>query len=286
MNDMRDALRRLNSLDELTGAYPVILSDVWGVLHNGVAAWDDAVLALQGARGAGSTVILISNAPRPSAAVEKQLASLGVPTNAYDAVVTSGDATKAVFETQFRSKRVTHIGPEKDRPLLDALPVSFTDDESADVCLCSGLIDDLTENPEDYRARLLALAERKVPMVCANPDKVVELGDKLLHCAGALADLYTELGGPTIIVGKPYAPIYDLAFSLAGQPEKRDVLVIGDSVRTDLKGAMDLGVSCLFITGGIHATELGPSLAPNPSRVGALLEGYEDVLAGWMPRLA
>jgi HAD superfamily hydrolase (TIGR01459 family) len=276
----------LKGLSELVPDYQVILSDIWGVLHNGVAAWPDAGDALTRARAAGLTVVLVSNAPRPGAVVREQLARLGVPSSAYDDVVTSGDVTRNLLATTYRNARVTHIGPEKDRPLVDGLPVDFTDDAQAEVCLCSGLMDDLTEGPEDYRERLEALAARQVPLICANPDKVVELGDRLIYCAGALADLYEEMGGQTIILGKPHGPIYQAALAKAGDPDRASVLGLGDSLRTDLRGAAEQGFDCLFLTGGIHAADFGPATAPNGRRVAQFLEEAPFPARGWMARLS
>ena len=265
--------------------YDVILSDVWGVLHNGVAAWPSAVEALTAFRAAGKEVILVSNAPRPNPPVRQQLAVLGVPSGAYDDVVTSGDVTRALFDETYRNARLTHIGPDKDKPLVDGLSVAFTSDAEAEVCLCSGLLDDAVETPDDYRGRLTVLAERGVPMVCANPDKVVELGDRLIYCAGALADLYEELGGTTIIVGKPHNPIYAAALKAAGDPDPSRVLALGDSIRTDVKGAAVQGIDCLFLTGGIHAGEFGPSAHPDWKRVAQFLDAAPYPVIGWMARL-
>ena len=276
----------LKGLSELAPDYTVILSDIWGVLHNGVAAWPDAVDALNRARAAGLKVILISNAPRPSDAVRVQLAGLGVPADSYDDIVTSGDVTRNLLATTYRDAKVTHIGPPKDEPLIAGLPAQFTDDDEAEVCLCSGLMDDLSEEPEDYRERLEVLVARQVPLICANPDKVVELGDRLIYCAGALADLYEEMGGQTIVLGKPHAPIYEAALAMGGNPDLAKVLGLGDSVRTDLRGAADQGFDCVFFTGGIHAAEFGPGAAPNGRRVAQFLEEAPYPARGWMARLS
>ncbi|MEM6381227.1 MAG: TIGR01459 family HAD-type hydrolase [Pseudomonadota bacterium] len=277
---------RLTGLGEVMDRYTVILSDIWGVLHNGLQAWQEAVDALQQARADGKTVILISNAPRPSDPVIAQLQGLGVPRSAFDAIITSGDVTRSLLEGRFKGASVSHIGPDKDKPLVDGLPVTFTADQRAEVCLCSGLNDDQTETPEDYRPRLQALVDRGVPMICANPDKVVELGNRLMYCAGALADLYEEMGGETIVLGKPHAPIYEAALSLAGGPPVAECLALGDSVRTDLRGAADQGIDCVFVTGGIHASEFGPSLMPNAARVEAFLAEAPYPAIGWMHRLS
>ncbi|MFK7791562.1 MAG: TIGR01459 family HAD-type hydrolase [Devosiaceae bacterium] len=276
----------LTGLSKLATNYDVILSDIWGVLHNGVTAWPSAVEALEQSRQAGIKVVLISNAPRPNPSVREQLAGLGVPGDVYDDIITSGDVTRQLLTTTYRDAKLSHIGPPKDRPLVEDLPVAFTADEEADVCLCSGLTDDLTEEPESYRTRLEGLLARRVPMVIANPDKVVELGDRLIYCAGALGDLYEEMGGETIVLGKPHAPIYQAALAMAGNPPLDRVLGLGDSVRTDLRGAEETGFDCVFFTGGIHAGEFGPATAPNGKKVQAFLNEAPYAAKAWMARLS
>lgn len=283
---MTSATSKLSGLSAIAQGYDVVLSDIWGVLHNGVAAFPSAVEALQEARKAGLKVVLISNAPRPAAPVREQLQKLGVPADAYDDIITSGDVTRAMLINQYEGRKVTHIGPEKDKPLVAGLPINFTSDEEADVCLCSGLLDDKTEGPDDYKDRLSALAQRNVPMICANPDKVVEVGRTLIYCAGALADLYEEMGGQVIILGKPYAPIYEAARKMAGDPPLDRILGLGDSMRTDLRGASEQGFDCLFLTGGIHAAQFGPSTSPNARRVEGFLAKAPYPAKGWMARLA
>ncbi len=276
----------LKGLSQIASDYQVLLCDIWGVLHNGIAAWPNAVDALTQARTTGLKVILVSNAPRPNGTVREQLARLGMPASAYDDVVTSGDVTRNLFMTTYRDAKVSHIGPEKDKPLVAGLPVTFTSDDEAEVCLCSGLIDDQTEEPEDYHGQLEALASRNIPLICANPDKVVEMGGRLIYCAGALADLYQELGGETIILGKPHAPIYQAALDVAGNPDLSKVLGLGDAMRTDMRGAADQGFDCVFFTGGIHAGEFGPSTAPNGKKVAAFLEQAPYPAKAWMARLS
>lgn len=283
---MPSVTSKLTGLSAITKDYDVILSDIWGVLHNGVAAFPTAVEALQRSRDAGLKVVLISNAPRPAAPVRDQLQRLGVPTDAYDDVITSGDVTRSMLVESYGGAKVSHIGPEKDKPLVAGLPINFTTDEEADVCLCSGLLDDKTEGPDDYRDRLQALATRNIPMICANPDKVVELGNTLIYCAGALADLYEEMGGEVVILGKPHAPIYEAARKMVGDPPLNRTLGLGDSMRTDMRGASDQGFDCLFLTGGIHAAQFGPSTMPNPKRVERFLAEAPYPARGWMARLA
>jgi len=259
----------------LARGYDVLLCDVWGVVHNGVAAFTAACEALTRFRAGGGTVILITNAPRPGAGVQKILDHFGVAHDAYDAITTSGDVTRGIVESRL-SERVFHLGPRRDLPIFAGLDVTFAPPDTADYVVCSGLFDDATETPENYRELLAAMRARSLFMVCANPDIVVERGDTLLYCAGALADAYVELGGEALYCGKPHAPIYEVALGKAAAyrggevPQRSRVLAIGDSIRTDLKGAASFGVDCLFVVSGIHAEEFGGRAAPDLSGVNAM----------------
>jgi HAD superfamily hydrolase (TIGR01459 family) len=251
--------RIISRLADISDHYDAVLCDVWGVIHNGRSAYQDACKALADFRASGKPVILISNAPRPSSNIPGQLEHLKVPFEAWDKIVTSGDATRAEIER--RGPRGYKIGPSKDEGLYDGLPVDFRPLESADYVICTGLRDDLTEPPESYRSELAALAARKLPFICANPDRVVQFGGHLIPCAGALADIYEELGGEVIMAGKPFPPIYDLtiaaAEAVAGKSLDRSrLLCIGDGVQTDVAGAFNQKLDCLFVAAGIHAEEL------------------------------
>jgi len=241
--------------------YDLILSDVWGVVHNGLKATPAACDALMRARARGASVVLITNAPRPSAQVERQLAKLHVPRESYDAIVSSGDVTHHEMRKR-PHQTVFHVGPERDISVFDGLSVKFAPLESADYVVCTGLNDDTREGPDDYRAMLETMLARKLFMLCGNPDVVVERGDDLVYCAGSIADLYRTMGGEVLYAGKPYRPIYEMAVERAQAAAGREIpkkrtLAIGDSVRTDLTGAHGFGIDFLFIMGGIHAEELG-----------------------------
>ena len=265
----------IDSFAPLARHYDVLLCDVWGVVHNGVVAFAPACAALRRFRAGGGTVILITNAPRPGASVGRILDRLGVPREAYDAITSSGDVTRGVVEGRLR-ERVFHLGPPRDLPIFAGLEVNFAPLESADYVVCSGLFDDAVETPENYRGLLAAMRGRALFMVCANPDVVVERGDTLVYCAGALADAYAALGGEVLYCGKPYAPIYQAALGSAAafrggeRPPLTRVLAIGDSVRTDLKGAAAFGVDCMFVISGIHAEEFGDREAPDLSSLDAI----------------
>jgi HAD superfamily hydrolase (TIGR01459 family) len=251
----------------LASGYDVVLCDVWGVVHNSLVAYAEACTALTRFRRQGGTVVLITNAPRPSEVVRALLDDLQVAREAYDAIVSSGDVTRAIIATR-QGQRAFHIGPARDVPMFDGLDAPLVPIESADYVVCSGLFDDTSETPQDYGALIAAMRARGLPMVCANPDIVVERGDKLVYCAGAIADLYAEAGGSVLFAGKPYRPIYEQALAVAqalrGRPTAPErVLAIGDSVRTDLGGAAAFGIDCLFVTRGIHAEELGGREQPD-----------------------
>jgi HAD superfamily hydrolase (TIGR01459 family) len=253
---------------EIAPAYDVLLCDVWGVVHNGVTAFPPACDTLMRARAAGAVVVFITNSPRPSDQVARQLERLQVPRETYDAMVSSGDVTRGVIAER-RGQTLCHIGPDRDNSIFTGLDVQFAPLQSADYVVCSGLDDDDVDTPEDYRVRLETMLRRKLFMVCGNPDVVVERGDKLVYCAGAIADLYAAMGGEVLYAGKPYRPIYDMALAKAEttagkkKPALKRVLAIGDSIRTDLKGARTLGVDFLFVTSGIHAEELGSRERPD-----------------------
>jgi HAD superfamily hydrolase (TIGR01459 family) len=229
------------------------------VVHNGLESFPEACEALHTFRQQGGTVILITNAPRPADSVQRQLRKLGVADETYDAIVSSGDLTRH-FVADHPGKKIFWVGPGRDSSIHRGLDAPLTPLEAADYIICTGLFDDETESAEDYRSMLLQARERRLTLICANPDIVVERGDRLIYCAGAIAELYRELGGEVIFYGKPHRPIYERAMALAaeqrGKPaEPGRVLAIGDSVRTDLAGAHGFGIDCLFVTRGIHSEE-------------------------------
>ena len=252
-------LRFVERLRDVVDGVEVILSDIWGVVHNGLEAFPEACAALQTYRQRGGTVILITNAPRPADSVQRQLHKLGVADDAYDAIVSSGDLTRQ-FVADHPGKKMFWIGMERHNSVHRGLDPVIAPLEEADYIVCTGLFDDETESAEDYRAMMMQARERQLTLVCANPDIVVERGDRLIYCAGAIAELYRELGGEVIFYGKPHRPIYERAMALAAErhghaiPLNR-VLAIGDSVRTDLAGAHGFGIDCLFVTRGIHAED-------------------------------
>ena len=268
--DEAQTVRQISGLSEISDRYDAILCDIWGVLHNGVASFPAASEALVSFRRRGGAVVLISNAPRPSPPIARQVLKFGVPPEAFDAVVTSGDVTIGLMQRQ-GGDRVLHIGPERDLSLVDAAAEAgarprLVPLEEAQYALCTGLRNDEAERLDDYEPELRAMAGRGMTMICANPDIVIHRGETLIYCAGALARRYEELGGSVVYAGKPYAPIYDQALMLAerarGAPlEKRRALAIGDGMKTDIAGAARAGLDALFVTGGIHRSLHGEAPA-------------------------
>ncbi|MFI4975577.1 MAG: TIGR01459 family HAD-type hydrolase [Caulobacterales bacterium] len=246
-------------LSQLADRYDVLLCDVWGVIHNGREAFPAPCAALARWRREKGPVVLISNSPRPRAEVTHQLHDLGVPREAWSVLVTSGDATRALLAARAPGP-AWPIGPERDAPLYEGLGLAFTGPADAVFISCTGPVDDETETPEDYRRPFILAVERGLEMICANPDKVVQRGERLIYCGGALAELYEALGGKVQMAGKPHAPIYATclaeAETLLGRPVARArVLAIGDGVPTDVAGANAQGLDVLFIATGIHGAE-------------------------------
>ena len=200
----------ISSIAALARNYDALLCDAWGVIHDGVRLFDGAAEALVAFRRERGPVVILTNAPRPCSVIPAQLDRLGLPRTAYDAVVTSGDATRAEVEKR-RGQNAFRIGPAKDEELYRDLAVRFAPLERADFIICSGLDDDSRDEPEQYRKLLVDAAERRLAMICANPDIVVRFGGRLIYCAGALAELYEKLGGSVVYAGKPHAPIYELS---------------------------------------------------------------------------
>ncbi len=202
---------QIGTLGEISDCYDAILCDIWGVLHNGLTSFAEASRCLASFRHRGGVVVLLTNAPRPSAIIAHQLLKLGVLPDAFDAIVTSGDVTIRLIEERIDDP-VLHIGPARDLGLFQAVEEAtgrrpaLVPLEDARYALCTGLRDDVKETPEDYDAELRALAAGSMTFVCANPDIIIHRGDALVFCAGALARRYEDLGGSVIYAGKPYPP--------------------------------------------------------------------------------
>ena len=277
------------SLAKIPTRYDAVFCDLWGCLHNGKAPFPAAVAALQAFRANGGRVVLLTNAPRPKPSVVSQLDAMGLPRDAWDEVVTSGDAAQHALITGAVGRRVFHIGAPKDEPFFTTFaddlaetvaaeaPIERTTLDQAEGIVCTGLADDLTETPEDYRSALLFSKTMDLPMLCANPDIIVDYGDKRLYCAGAIAQAYEEMGGRVFYFGKPHPPIYDLArrrlAALMGE-EDAQILCVGDGIATDIQGGQSEAMDTLFITGGIAADQFGADIS-NPNK---------DLLVKWLSK--
>ncbi|HEV2595354.1 MAG TPA: TIGR01459 family HAD-type hydrolase [Sphingomicrobium sp.] len=245
----------MSFLDALDPRYRVILCDVWGVVHDGVRLYSGAAQRLQDWRSDGRCVCLITNAPRTALAVERQLARIGLPRDAYDFVSTSGEAGIAALNRLARP--IGFVGTAEDRVILEGRGVRITDDEDFSELACTGVMEGRPQ-PTDYRLDLERWAQRDVVMHCLNPDRMVVRGGEIEACAGAITDLYLELGGRVTWYGKPHKAIYSHALGRAGNPPKTNVLAVGDGLQTDMLGAAQIGIDAVFVTGGVHAGEPFP----------------------------
>jgi HAD superfamily hydrolase (TIGR01459 family) len=232
------------------------LVDIWGVMHNGVSPFAPACDACERFRQRGGLVVLLSNSPRPRDSVAEQLDRIGVPRSSWDVIVSSGDVARALI-ADYAGRAIVHLGPERDLGIFAGIDVERVAPDRAEAVVCTGLFDDERETPDDYAETLAACAARSLPMICANPDIAVERGGRLVYCAGALARAYEELGGKVAYAGKPYLPIYELAFSTLemlhpGTSDRARLLAIGDGVHTDIAGAAAVNVPSVFVASGVH----------------------------------
>ncbi|MGG7567527.1 TIGR01459 family HAD-type hydrolase [Rhodovulum sp. DZ06] len=264
----------IESLDEIADRYDALLCDLWGCLHDGVKVHPAAAAALQRFRAKGGKVALFTNAPRPAASVEAQLKGLGAPEGISDIVVSSGDAAlESVHKGEWGKKIHAICAADKDAAFFDAAGLEIVPLDQADSVVCTGLRDDLNEHPDAYRDELREAQLRGLPFLNANPDIVVDKGDVRLWCAGALAQIYEEMGGEVRTFGKPHAPIYDYARRrldalVDGGIDADRILCIGDGPHTDLKGAVAEGLDCLFVTGGLGLKEVGGDPdRPDPAKL-------------------
>jgi HAD superfamily hydrolase (TIGR01459 family) len=278
----------IRSLADISSRYDAVFCDLWGCLHNGVAPFPAAVAALQAYRAQGGVVLLLTNAPRPKTSVVRQLQAMGVSADCYDEVVSSGDAAQMALITGAVGRRVHFIGADKDQTFF----TDFSDDVAAlaakeppvvqvplteaEGIVCTGLVNDAVETPDDYRATLMLGKTRGLPMLCANPDIIVDMGDKRLYCAGALALAYEGMGGTALYFGKPHPPIYDLArrrLATLVDSDDPQILCIGDGIATDIQGGLSEGIDTLYVTGGIDAARFGADAGnPDAGRVQAFLD--------------
>jgi HAD superfamily hydrolase (TIGR01459 family) len=250
----------LTGVAGIADRFDLCLCDIWGVVHNGVAAHREAVEALLAMRRAGVSVVLVTNAPRPNAEIRRQLDGFGVPGDAYDAIVTSGDVCRGLIRAR-AGQPVYMLGPDRDLPLIAGLDARRVAPDQAAYVLCTGLFDDETETAQTYAGLLADFAARGLTLICANPDLVVERGGRIVPCAGSLALAYEELGGQAIYAGKPHAPIYEAALALGEAArgstiDRARICGVGDAIRTDIAGANAFGAASVMVLAGIHAQDL------------------------------
>ncbi len=250
----------LAGFSEIARRFDLCLCDIWGVVHNGVAAHREACEALVAMREQGISVVLVTNAPRPRQAILQQLAQLGVPEAAFDAVVTSGDVCRALIEQRGREPMYM-LGPDRDLPLIAGLAAPRVAPGEASYVLCTGFFDDERETVDTYAGLLADFARRGLDLICANPDLVVDRGGRIVPCAGSLALAYEQIGGRAIYAGKPHRPIYEMALRLAEESRRATIpagriCAVGDAIRTDIAGAAGFGATAIMVLAGIHAQDL------------------------------
>jgi len=274
--------RIVSTLAEISHQYDALFVDLWGCVHNGMQALPEAVAALQAYRASGGKVVLVTNAPRPRAGVEKQLVHFGVPEDAWDTIATSGDSARSAMFRGAVGEKVYFIGEGRDQGffkpleiLQDPIEITQVPLNDADGIVCSGPFDPMAD-PAVMRPDFLLAKQKGLKLLCANPDIVVDRGETREWCAGALAALYTEMGGESLYFGKPHPPIYDLArrrLSALGKPIPDDrILAIGDGVLTDIAGAMGEDIDSLFITGGLAREETKTDSDPDVSALESYLK--------------
>jgi len=270
--------RIIDTLDEIAGDYSTLLCDLWGCYHDGIRPFPAAVAALQRYRRRGGRVLLLTNAPRPAASVRRFLDAMGAPADSYDAIMSSGEACQRAIASGTHGRQFHYVGPSRDVHMLTDTGREPAPLDRAEALVCTGLRDEETETPEDYAADIADWVARGLPMLCANPDIVVDRGHMRLWCAGAIARDFAAAGGEVIWFGKPHATSYEQSFALlaemAGAPVPRDsVLAVGDGIATDVKGAVDYGVDACFVSGGLAAREVGSDPEhPDTARLARWLE--------------
>lgn len=282
-------------LSELASRYEALFCDIWGVVHNGVTPFAEAVTALSRFREKGGKVVLLTNASRPADLISEMLHGMGVSRSAFDHIISSGDVTRELVRA-YEGRIIHFVGPHHDRPILDGLNIALGEPDEAAAVVVTGL-EERTETPADYESRIKDWLGHRLPLICSNPDIVVEHGDLLEYCAGALAEIYAGLGGKVEMAGKPYPPIYDAAFRWLAEadeakgadgsaPRRERILAIGDAVRTDALGASQFGLDFLFITGGaLHTADFEAFEGSDDDKVKAAVAPSRVKLAGYMPRL-
>ena len=271
----------IERLDQIDANYDALLVDLWGCLHNGVAPFPSAVAALQSFRARGGAVCLLTNAPRSRQEVEKHLNAIGLPEDCWDTIATSGDSARVAMYSGAVGQKIWFIGEPGDEPFFERMALIENAPEitcvplkDAEGIICTGPFD-RTADPNEMRPQFLMAKQMGLKLLCANPDIVVDRGERREWCAGALAALYSEMGGESLYFGKPHPPVYDLArrrLAEVGKPtDPSRTLAIGDGIATDIQGALGEDIDSLFITGGLAASETGTTEQPDPEKLDAFL---------------
>ncbi|MCI2400627.1 TIGR01459 family HAD-type hydrolase [Aliiroseovarius subalbicans] len=272
----------VQSLAEISAPYDALFCDLWGCVHDGVRPLPDAVEALRAFRAKGGTVVLVTNAPRHRASVQRQLEKMGLPEDCWDTIATSGDSARVAMFTGAVGEKVWFMGEQHDRSFFD--PLSLVDTpagiqevalEDAEGIVCCGPFDPHAD-PSDLRSQLLYAKQKGLKLLCANPDIVVDRGESREWCAGSVARLYTEMGGVSLYFGKPHPPIYDLSrrrlAALGKDVEASRILAVGDGIQTDIAGAQGEDIDSLFITGGLAADETKTLRQPDAEALSDFIE--------------
>ena len=274
--------RIITALSEISADYQALFVDLWGCVHDGVRALPEAVAALQAYRKTGGIVVLLTNSPKPRKGVETQLDQFGVPRDAWDTIATSGDSARAAMFRGAVGEKVFFIGEDRDMPFFepikvvdDPVTITLTKLDQAEGIVCTGPFDPAAD-PADLRPQLLYAKQKGLKLLCANPDIVVDRGERREWCAGAVAQLYTEMGGESLYFGKPHPPIYDLARRRLAQLDAGigdpAILAIGDGIQTDIRGAMGEEIDSLFISGGLARAETKTDGQPEAEALTAYLD--------------
>tara|TARA_B100001059_G_C17756493_1_gene540215 strand:+ start:125 stop:931 length:807 start_codon:yes stop_codon:yes gene_type:complete len=241
-------LRELDHLAEIYKNYDTFVIDLWGVIHNGVMLNQKAIEAVEQLKNNSKKIVFLSNAPRPSAKVINYLLKMNINKRLLSNVVTSGEAAMHAINKNRFGKTFFHLGPPRDTSVFEKVKNNKTNLESCDFILCTGLFDNHENDLKYYHQFLENYVSKK--LICTNPDLIVHRGNDEELCAGSVAKVFEELGGEVVYFGKPYKEIYKMCFS---SDEK--VLAIGDNLRTDIKGANNLNIDCIFISEGVHRGE-------------------------------
>ena len=241
-------MKELNHLSDIYKNYDTFIIDLWGVIHNGIALNPKAIVAIEQLKNNSKKIVFLSNAPRPSSKVVNFLLKMNMERKYLSNVMTSGEAAMHAINKNKFGKTFFHLGPPRDTSVFEKVKDNKTDLENCDFILCTGLFDEHENDLEYYKNYLKKFVSKK--LVCTNPDLTVHRGKEEELCAGSVAKVFEELGGEVIYFGKPHEEVYKMCFN----PNEK-VLAIGDNLRTDIKGANNLNLDCIFITNGVHRGE-------------------------------